>query len=31
MTDIIEISTEIVTGYEPVPDRPDDDIVRAAS
>jgi hypothetical protein len=31
MTDIIEISTEIVTGYQLVPDRPEDEIVRAAT
>ncbi len=31
MTDIIEISSEIVTGYQLVPDQPGDEIVRAAS
>ncbi len=30
MTDIIEISSEIVTGYQLVPDQPGDEIVRAA-
>jgi len=30
-TDIVEISTEIVTGYQLVPYRPEDETVRAAS
>jgi hypothetical protein len=30
MTDIIEISSEIVTGYQLVPNQPGDEIVRAA-
>jgi Pyridoxamine 5'-phosphate oxidase len=31
MTDVVEISTEIVTGYELIPVQPDDEIVRAAT
>lgn len=31
MTDVVEISTEIVTGYQLVPHQPENEIVRAAS
>jgi hypothetical protein len=31
MTGIVEISTEIVTGYQLIPAQPEDEIVRATT